>query len=386
MKKIYAPILLVLSIAFFPSPTFGQILTPHHEIQGDSENNNVNIGPNPMPDARLRIEPSTGFGTLLLQTITGQVFNPGGGGSSTSSSPYALRIEHSDHLHSPPDMSTVFNIRHTGQTTIGNISNFNPILYTLSVRNQAGVFTDVNSTGFGSITQGVSSSSEQRIGWTARNNHENPKLHIGYGLTSTSGFNQYEYTYIPQLTLLKKDNDFSHIGINQSEPSAPLHIRYTPEGINESPSGNDHGLLIENSGWKSHDYALRVKSHHGDIFRLSNAGELKLGKDMNTSLPGDYRLYVADGIRTEKIRVDIASANGWADYVFEEDYVLIPIDELEAFIKENKHLPGVPSAADVVEEGVDLGEMNAILLRHIEELTLRIIKMEKGLTELEKNK
>ena len=53
----------------------------------------------------------------------------------------------------------------------------------------------------------------------------------------------------------------------------------------------------------------------------------------------------------------------------------MPLDDLSAFIKENKHLPNVPSEAQVTAEGIDLAEMNAILLRQIEELTLRVIDL-----------
>ena len=384
MKKIYAPILLVLSIAFFPSTSFGQILTPEHDIQGDSENNNVNIGPNSSPDARLRIEPLEEYGTLLLQTITGQPVQglPGLPPPSASFSPFALRIENKS--SGVPNLR-VFNVTHTGQTIIGHFNSAVPNAYYLSSRDASGVFTNFSvANGFGSITQDATGN-EQKIGWTSPNNAETPKFHIGYGLTNDDGFSEYQYDYLPQLTILKKEDDFSNIGINEENPSATLHVKYLSEEINQGESLNDHGILIENNGWRSHDYALRINSGRGDIFRFSNAGELYIGRDLNGDHPGNYKLYVEDGIRTEKIRVDIASENGWADYVFEEDYVLIPIDELEAFIKENKHLPGVPSAAVVVEEGIDLGEMNAILLRHIEELTLRMIDMQKEINEL-KNK
>ena len=55
----------------------------------------------------------------------------------------------------------------------------------------------------------------------------------------------------------------------------------------------------------------------------------------------------------------------------------MPIDELEAYIKEHKHLPGVPSSEEVKREGIDVAEMNKILLEKIEELTLRVIELEK---------
>jgi len=61
----------------------------------------------------------------------------------------------------------------------------------------------------------------------------------------------------------------------------------------------------------------------------------------------------------------------------------LPLNELEEFINEKQHLPNVPSAAEVEENGVNVGEMNAILLQKVEELTLYIIQIEKRLSDLE---
>ncbi|REJ85282.1 MAG: hypothetical protein DWQ44_01110 [Bacteroidetes bacterium] len=81
--------------------------------------------------------------------------------------------------------------------------------------------------------------------------------------------------------------------------------------------------------------------------------------------------------------MDVPS-NGWADYVFDENYFLLPIKDLDKFIKENKHLPGVPSAAEVEDKGVDLLEMQTILLKKIEELNLYVIHLESRINELNK--
>lgn len=91
----------------------------------------------------------------------------------------------------------------------------------------------------------------------------------------------------------------------------------------------------------------------------------------------DYQLIVRKGIRTEKIRVDIASVKNWADYVFAKDYTLLPLNELEKFIKTNGHLPNVPKAEQVVKEGIDVADMNVKLLEKIEELTLHTIELNK---------
>lgn len=97
-----------------------------------------------------------------------------------------------------------------------------------------------------------------------------------------------------------------------------------------------------------------------------------------------YRLFVKDGIKTEKIKVEFANANAWADYVFDDDYPLMTLGEVKSFIEKNKHLPQIPSAEDVVKNGVELKEMNVLLLKKVEELTLHMIKANEEITELKK--
>ncbi|MCZ2224133.1 MAG: hypothetical protein LC122_10955, partial [Chitinophagales bacterium] len=88
------------------------------------------------------------------------------------------------------------------------------------------------------------------------------------------------------------------------------------------------------------------------------------------------------GVLTDSIRV--ALAGDWADYVFEENYQLKPLSEVEQFIKTHKHLPNIPSAKEVKNSGVNLVEMNNKLLEKTEELTLYIIEQNKKLEQQEK--
>ena len=74
----------------------------------------------------------------------------------------------------------------------------------------------------------------------------------------------------------------------------------------------------------------------------------------------------------------------WFDHVFDDNYKLMSLSELEQFIKTNKHLPEIPSEKEVKENGINLGEMQGKLLLKIEELTLYIIEQEKQLKELQK--
>lgn len=115
-----------------------------------------------------------------------------------------------------------------------------------------------------------------------------------------------------------------------------------------------------------------------DVFVTNN---LRVGVSSG-DMPAGYRAAIAGKLICEEVRVSLQA--DWPDYVFGTDYQLPDPAEWESFIKANKHLPGVPSAAEVSKDGVALGEMQAILLQKIEELTLIVIEQQKQI-ELLKN-
>lgn len=80
----------------------------------------------------------------------------------------------------------------------------------------------------------------------------------------------------------------------------------------------------------------------------------------------------------------VVSMNHWADYVFNKEYNLMPIEEVKKFINDNKHLPGIPKGNEITENGLNIGDANRLLMQKIEELTLYIIQMEESKKELEK--
>ena len=111
-------------------------------------------------------------------------------------------------------------------------------------------------------------------------------------------------------------------------------------------------------------------------------GKLYIGSNPNyTSTTGNYKLFVEGGIMTEKVKVALRSSSNWADYVFEKDYNLMSLSEVEKFVNENKHLPGIQSAKELAENGIDLGEMQSKQMEKIEELTLYIIDQNKKLLQ-----
>jgi len=100
-------------------------------------------------------------------------------------------------------------------------------------------------------------------------------------------------------------------------------------------------------------------------------------------IPAGYAFAVKGKAITEEVKV--RSHNNWPDYVFEADYHLSPLTTLENDIKTLGHLPGVPSAEEVKENGFHLGEMDATLLEKVEELTLYIIQMDKEMKTMNNN-
>jgi hypothetical protein len=101
-----------------------------------------------------------------------------------------------------------------------------------------------------------------------------------------------------------------------------------------------------------------------------NSGAVGIG----TATTGTFKLAVEGKIGAREVNV---TTSAWADYVFEADYALPSLESLKVFIDKNKHLPEIPTAQEVETNGVNLGEMNTLLLKKIEELTLYAIEQNK---------
>jgi len=197
-----------------------------------------------------------------------------------------------------------------------------------------------------------------------------------------------------------------NVGIGTTEPGANLEVRNSEYGIvvsdpvvianrlylcgNSGDVSVGKNLRTKFNEWSNADIAApstgMVMDKYSDISFWNRAADAPegLGTTKLTILNNgnigigtvnpQSKLAVNGTITAKEV---IVTLDGWADYVFEDDYKLMPIDELEQSIKKNKHLPGIPSAESVAENGVSLGEMQAKLLQKIEELTLYMIEQNK---------
>lgn len=112
-----------------------------------------------------------------------------------------------------------------------------------------------------------------------------------------------------------------------------------------------------------------------EVLTLVNGGKVGIG-----TINPDSKLTVKGGIHAEEVLIDTSVPT--PDYVFENDYNLLPLSELEAYIKSNKHLPEVPSAEQLKADGLNVEKMNMLLLKKVEELTLHLIEQSKDIEKL----
>ncbi len=142
--------------------------------------------------------------------------------------------------------------------------------------------------------------------------------------------------------------------------------------------GGDSDRLVVGVGYGGKavigSYNPSLTSWGGDVLISPEQGNVGIG----TPSPKE-RLSVNGKIRAHEIKVEMS---GWPDYVFQPDYKLESLAEIERFIEKNGHLPELPKADEAEKEGVALGEMNKILLKKIEELTLHLIQKDKQMQEI----
>jgi hypothetical protein len=159
------------------------------------------------------------------------------------------------------------------------------------------------------------------------------------------------------------------VGIGTTTPSGKVEINGAGNQLKLSGGTVAGGIwtnaqdILYIADWQTGGKGLSVNLTSGNV-------------GIGTTSTGSMKLAVDGKVGAREVVVTLASP--WPDYVFDDDYKLPSLLEVERYIKANKHLLEVPTAEEVKENGVSLGEMNTILLKKVEELTLYVVELSKA--------
>ncbi len=164
------------------------------------------------------------------------------------------------------------------------------------------------------------------------------------------------------------------VGINTSTPNARLTV------IGDENDGTIGALEIGTNSSSDRIFidGDEIDSNNPLFINANSTAPVAIGSH---DIANGYIVSVGGKMIAEEVRVQLKTA--WPDYVFHKDYTLPTLGQVDQFIKEKKHLPGIPSAKEIEESGLHLGEMEVKLMEKIEELTLYFIELDYRIKKLE---
>jgi hypothetical protein len=205
-------------------------------------------------------------------------------------------------------------------------------------------------------------------------------LYLGTPSTNTTGIMQFYLQNFPVMTILPNTN----VGIGTSNPLQRFTVQASGIGITQEggAGGPQIGFFASLGGayLQTHNnFDLLFSTNNGSAQMILQKATGNVG--IGTSNP-TYKLSVNGNVRAKEVVVE----TGWADYVFDENYKLKDLSEVEKFIQQYKHLPNIPSATEIETKGLNLGEVQKKMMEKIEELTLYVIELKKEIELLKEKK
>ncbi len=289
-----------------------------------------------------------------------------------------------------------------GVTSTGNAGGNHSFVGTFS----NGTFSNWMNTGQSATAYNLIGNSNQHAGFGVVNGPDIVSPVIWMYTTPRNAFTVRTMPYngnIASGSDLFTVRSSGKVGLEISDPLAKLHLKHLSY-LSDQVYDPSTSILVENNSnaWRT-STGIRFKNYKGNFtvgmygsndnvnnsFRIYNKEEMNFIISQNgnvgigvTTIYPDEKLTVKGKIHAQEVRVDLNGSVA-PDYVFEENYNLKSLQEIETYINKNKHLPEVPSAKEMETDGVYLKKMNLLLLKKIEELTLYLIEQNKRIEKLE---
>ena len=300
----------------------------------------------------------------------------------------------------------IFSLGVKAQTQINSLSNYSwyasdePKTFSKKLQLSFVKHGDYGFPNYGTVLAGGSYSTSQDGGvfqlyfpYNEYYGGNAPKIRLG--LYNNKGWSNWE-TFYTSANANKEDIDWKakslyvneNIGIGTTSPKSKLDL-----GSDYSDPSIYPNKITLCSGEENSYFGFGVSINDLDYFSRGNhrfyteyngtPGSEKMVIQSNgnvgigTVSPGNWKLAVNGKVRAKEVKVE----TGWSDFVFNKEYELPSLQEVDNHIKEKGHLKDIPSAKEVEENGIFLGEMDAKLLQKIEELTLYTIQQEKKIED-----
>jgi hypothetical protein len=259
-------------------------------------------------------------------------------------------------------------------TTAGNGANYSADGAYLgwSISGSGGETNFVNNIGGGNIG-GFTFDNTTRNNVTTRLMTILGGGNVGIGTATPNGNLQVKGTFITGGSNANLDPAIASMN--------PGYLAYSGQmliGWNRTAGGGETDFMSNQAGGAPGGFAFYSYPNSGaesQLMWIQGNGQVRIGNTQGKQ--GDYMLAVAGSVIATSVTVKTVA--NWPDYVLKKEYQLPPLTEVKAYIDQNQHLPDLPSEQQVAKEGLNLGEMNKLLVKKVEELTLYLIEKDKEL-------
>jgi len=268
----------------------------------------------------------------------------------------------------PADLREHLSISDGGFVGIGNTDPQSPLSFPAALEKKISLYPGATGdAGFGVFAN------ELRI------NSDNANADI------TFGYDNFSSGFAERMRI--KGN--GSVGIGNSNPSFPLDVTGRMR-LRHIGASNTAGIWLDGTATSLRSFIGTNDNNTMGFFGTGSGWSFLMDVNDGAIMVGTaqkaagYKVNVGGKIIAEEVRVQLRAA--WPDYVFENNYKKLSLEDLEKYVVVNKHLPNIPSAADIEKDGQQLGEVQRKMLEKIEELSLYIIEQDKRIKILEAKK